>query len=344
MKIGTIAKRAKPLSVGILGFDGVSLLDLAGPFEAFTVARTDAADGKDQPCYDTRIIGVTGKTFASESGLVFKTEDTLLRASHVDSIIVPGGVAVRAGETYRKISEWLTAHAHHIRRIVSICSGVYPLARSGLLDGRKITTHWRFAQDVARQFPKVRVDPISSFIKDGPFYSCGGGTAATEMTLALIEEDYGSRVALSVARELVVRLRPVGDAENSVDLLQFECGPMDRLADLPAWIGSHLSDNLSVEVLANRVCLCPRHFSRLFKRFFHVTPATFVEQLRLNEARRHLILPRNSVENVARDVGFKNADSFRRAFQRRYGVNPLSYKRNFKAQSIRPLNSSLFAA
>jgi transcriptional regulator GlxA family with amidase domain len=181
-------------------------------------------------------------------------------------------------------------------------------------------------------------------MKDGPFYSCGGGTAATEMTLALIEEDYGSRVALSVARELVVRLRPVGDTENSVDLLQFECGPMDRLADLPAWIGSHLSDNLSVEVLANRVCLCPRHFSRLFKHFFHVTPATFVEQLRLNEARRHLILPRNTVETVARDVGFKNSDSFRRAFQRRYRVNPLSYKRNFKAQSIRPYNSALFAA
>jgi len=344
MKIGTITKRAKPLSVGILGFDGVSLSDLAGPFEAFTVARTDAADGKDQPCYDTRIIGVTGKTFASESNVVFKTEDTLLRASHVDSIIVPGGVAVRAGETYRKISEWLTAHAHHIRRIVSVCTGIYPLARSGLLDGRKITTHWRFAQDVARQFPKVRVDPISSFIKDGPFYSCGGGTAATEMTLALIEEDYGSRVALSVARELVARLRPGGDSENSVDLLQIDSGPMYRLADLPAWIGSHLSDNLSVEVLANRVCLCPRHFTRLFKHFFNMTPAAFVERVRLDEARRRLILPRNNVENVARDVGFKNADSFRRAFERHHSVSPLRYKKTYKTQISSHYNASLFAA
>src|SRR6266576_4521636 len=183
MKIGAIVKRAKPLSGGILGFEGVSLLDLAGPFEAFTMARTDAADGKDQPCYDTRIIGVTGKTFASESGLVFKAEDTLLRASHVDSIIVPGGVAVRAGETYRKISDWLTTHSHRIRRIISVCTGIYPLAASGLLDGRKITTHWRFVQDVARRFPKLRVDPISPFIKDGPFYTCGGGTAAIEMAL-----------------------------------------------------------------------------------------------------------------------------------------------------------------
>ena len=344
MKVETMARGVRPLSIGIFAFDGVSLLDLTGPFEAFALARTHAADGKDRSCYDARVIGVTGKTFASDSGLVFKTDDTLLRARHLDSIIVPGGVAVRAGETYRKISEWLTSHAHRIRRIISVCTGIYPLAKSGLLDGRKITTHWRFVQDVARRFPKLRVDPISPFIKDGPFYTCGGGTGAIEMALALIEEDYGSPVALSVARELVVRLRPGGDNENSVDLLQFECGPMDRLADLPAWIGSHLSDNLSVEALANRVCLCPRHFSRLFKRFFHLTPSAFVERLRLDEARRRLILPRNSVENVARDVGFKNADSFRRAFDRHLGMSPLSYKRNFKAQSIRPLNSSLFAA
>ena len=164
------------------------------------------------------------------------------------------------------------------------------------------------------------------------------------MALALIEEDYGSPVALSVARELVVRLRPGGDNENSVDPLQFECGPMDRLADLPAWIGSHLSDNLSVEVLANRVCLCPRHFGRLFKHFFHVTPAAFVERLRLDEARRRLILPRNSVENVARDVGFNNGDSFRRAFERHHSVSPLRYKRNSHGQSSSAYNSSLFAA
>src|SRR5713101_332630 len=344
MKIGAVAKGVKPLPIAILGFDGVSLLDFTGPFEAFAVARTHAADGKDRSCYHARVIGVTGKAFASESGLVFKTDDTLLRARHVDSIIVPGGIAIRAGETYRKISEWLTTHAHRFRRIISVCTGIYPLARSGLLDGRKITTHWRFVQDVARQFPKVCVDPISSFIKDGPFYSCGGGTAATEMALALIEEDYGSPVALSVARELVVRLRPGGDNENSVDPLQFECGPLDRLADLPAWIGSHLSDNLSVEVLSNRVCLCPRHFGRLFKRFFHITPAAFVERLRLDEARRRLILPRNSVENVARDVGFKSADSFRRAFERHHSVSPLRYKRNSHGQSSSAYNSSLFAA
>jgi transcriptional regulator GlxA family with amidase domain len=148
------------------------------------------------------------------------------------------------------------------------------------------------------------------------------------MTLALIEEDYGSRLALSVARELVMRLRPPGDNESSLDASQFQCGPIDRLADLPAWISAHLNENLSVDVLSDRTCLCPRHFSRLFRRFFNVTPAAFVEQIRLDEARRLLSHPRNRVENVARAVGFKNAVSFRRAFQRRHGVSPSSYQRH----------------
>jgi transcriptional regulator GlxA family with amidase domain len=218
------------------------------------------------------------------------------------------------------------------------------VAKSGLLDGRKVTTHWRFAQDVTRRFPKLHLDPTCSFIKDGPFYSCGGGTAAIEMTLALIEEDYGSRLALSIARELVMRLRPPGDNENSLDLSQFECGPTDRLADLPAWISAHLGEKLSVETLAKRACLCPRHFSRLFKRFFRASPAAFVEQLRLDEAQRRLRLPRNSIENVARDVGYQSADSFRRAFERRHGVSPLGYKRNLRVGRNHVYHSSLFAA
>jgi transcriptional regulator GlxA family with amidase domain len=190
----------------------------------------------------------------------------------------------------------------------------------------------------------VNVDPAASFIKDGKFYSCGGGTAAIEMSLALIQEDYGARGALSVARELVMRLRPPGDRENAVEPLQFECGPMDRFADLPAWIASHLSDNLSVETLAARVCVCPRHFSRLFKRFFHASPAVFVEQLRLDEARRRLRVPRNSIEDVARDVGYQSADSFRRAFERRYGVSPLGYKRSLRVENNKIYRSRLFAA
>ena len=342
LKEPSLARRAKPLPIGILGFDGLTSLDLVGPLEALAAARTEGE--RAEPCYDVRIIGVTGKTFTSESGLNFKAGRTSLQAPDVDTIIVPGGIGMRAGDANRKVTEWFALHATHIRRIVAICTGLYPLAQSGLLDGRRVTTHWRFAQDVRRRFPKLRVDHTSSFMKDGPFYTCGGGTAAIEMTLGLIEEDYGARLALSVARELVMRLRPLGDHKNDVDSSQFECAPIDRLADLPGWISAHLADNLSVEALSQRACLCPRHFSRLFKSLFKTTPAAFVEQLRLDEARRHLMLPRNSVENVASAVGFTNADSFRRAFERRYGISPIAYRRNSHARSSTFRNSHLFAA
>src|ERR1700731_3565757 len=279
-------------SIGLLGFDGLNILDLAGPLEALAAARTDVDTDKVRACYDARIIAVNARTFVSASNLALTAKDTLLKVSDLDTVIIPGGLGMREGETGRKISEWLGAHATRLNRVVSICAGIYPLAQSRLLDGRKATTHWKYAQDVARRFPKLQVDSTASFLKDGPFYSCGGGTAATELTLALIEEDYGSRVALSVARELCVRLRPLGDHANALDPAQFECGPNDRLAELPAWIAAHLNHDLSVEVLANRACICPRHFSRLFKRAFRSSPANFVETLRIDEARRQLLLAR----------------------------------------------------
>ena len=343
MKIEKLNAR-QPIAVAILGFDGVNALDLTGPLETFVAARVDDVETERSGPYQVRLIGVTGKSFTSESVLVYKTRYTLRNAVLADTVIIPGGAAVQTGEVSRKIAEWLSNRAVSIRRIASVCGGIYAVAKAGLLETRKITTHWKLVQDFRRQFPRVDVDPVASFIKDGKFYSCGGGTAAIEMTLALIQEDYGARGALSVARELVMRLRPPGDRENALEPLQFECGPMDRFADLPAWIASHLCDNLSVEVLAERVCLCPRHFSRLFKRFFHASPAVFVEELRLDEARRRLRVPRNSIEDVARDVGYQSADSFRRAFERRYGVSPLGYKRNLRIENNKIYRSPLFAA
>jgi transcriptional regulator GlxA family with amidase domain len=325
--VPTLAREVKQKTIGIFGFDGLAVLDLTGPLETLTAARMIGADGAITPCYNVKIIGLTGKTFLSESRLAFKTEHLLEKVSRLDTLILPGGATARAGGTFRKIADWLVTNANDVRRIVSICTGIYPLAQSGLLDGRKVTTHWRFAHDVGRRFPKLRLDLSASFTKDGPFYTCGSGTAAIELTLALIEEDYGPRVALSVARELGMRLRPIGNNESSLDPSQFECGPADRLAELPAWINANLSENLSVDVLAERACICPRHFSRLFKRLFHSTPADFVEMLRLNEARCRLVLPRHSIENVATAVGFKNPDSFRRAFQRRLGMNPATFRK-----------------
>ena len=323
-----------PLNVGIIGYDGVNSFDLSGPLETLAAARTSANSPEPKPCYRMTLIGLKSKSFVSQSQIAFQAEATLLKTPELDTVIIPGGVGMASSETRCLISDWLAANIRRIRRVVCVCNGVYPLAQSRLLDGRGIATHWRIAQDMAARFPRLRVDASASFLRDGPFFTCGGGTAAMEMTLALIEEDYGARVALSVAREMVVRLRPAGESGSVLDPSQFETAPSDRLAELPAWIAAHLNDDLSVEVLAARACLCPRHFSRLFKRFFKATPATFVERIRLEEARRCLSNSRHSIAGVASAVGFASADTFRRAFERRHGVSPIAFRRKSRVRDV----------
>jgi transcriptional regulator GlxA family with amidase domain len=319
--------------IGVVGFDGVKMLDLTSPLETFATARIGDGVAR-QSCYDIMIVSATGKNFVSESGISFKAEKTIDTAPAFDTIVIPGGKGVRQPETGRKVATWLASQAARTRRFAAVSTGVYALAESGLLHGRSVTTHWRFVQDLARRFPTLRVTNTAAFLKDGAFYSSGGGTAGIEMALALIEEDFGSQTALAIAREFVMTLRPAGSSENQIDASEYQPAPMDRLADLPAWIVAHLREHLSVEVLAERSCVCPRHFSRLFRRMFKSTPADFVEQLRLSEAGRRLLTGRNSVQSVASAVGFASADAFRRAFERRYGITPSRFRNRQIAAAI----------
>jgi len=322
-----------PRRVGFLAFDGMNALDLVGPVEAFTAAVVEDGNGDDNRCYETLAIGLTSKTIVAESGLVFKPHKTIKTAPALDTLIIPGGCGLRRPGTNAQVSAWLERKAGSIRRIASVCTGIYGLAATGLLDGRQVTTHWRFTRDVAKRFPTLRVNPDALFLKDGPFYTSAGVTAGIDLSLALIEEDYGAGVALSVARELVMYLKRPGGQEQYSEPLQFQTQSTDRFGDLAAWILGHLHRDLSVEVLADRACLCPRHFSRRFKEVFGTTPAAFVEGLRLNEARRRLALPNQSIESIAASVGFKSADVFRRAFERRFGVTPGSYRIRFASHS-----------
>ena len=315
--------------VGVLGFDGVKALDLAGPLEAFATARRHANRNGGAPSYDLVVIALANKTFVSESGVVLEAQKTARAAPVLDTIIIPGGIGLRNQSTMTRASDWIAARAESTRRIASVSCGIYPLAMSGLLDNRCVTTHWEIAQDVSKRFPKLHVNYTASFLKDGNFYTCGGGNSGIEMTLALIEEDYGAQLALSVARQLGMDLRPPGDEETLANPWDYQSGPMERLAELPAWIAGHLREKLSVTVLAERTRLCERHFARLFKRVFYRTPADFVEHARLSEARRRLLLPRNSIDSVAASVGFASAGSFRRAFERRFGFTPRAFRSRF---------------
>jgi len=318
-----------PKRIGFIGFDGIVGIDLAGPADAFTYAEIPGGQNGPRRCYEVVTIGLSNRPFVAESGLVFKPQKNFKNAPALDTLVIPGGSGLHKPQIVKPIAAFVKARAKSTRRIASICTGIYGLAETGLLDGRKVTTHWHHAQSVCHRFPGLQVDDNAIFLKDGPFYTSAGATAGIDLSLSLIEEDYGPRVAMTVALDLVVYLKRSGGQEQYSEPLQFQTQSVSRLSDVATWIVSHLSEELSVEVLAAKACLCPRHFSRRFKAEFGRSPADFVEKLRLDEARRRLSAGDNSIENVGLSVGFKSADAFRRAFERRLELNPSDYRRRF---------------
>ena len=321
------------MHVGFIGFDGVTGLDLVGPIETFSTAVITEKDGSKRPCYDVGLIGLTSQTFTSESGITFKPRWTLASVPALDTLIIPGGKGLRLAKINDAVSKWVTADHKKIRRIASVCTGIYGLAPTGLLDGRRVTTHWRFVADVTARFPKLKVESNALFSKDGPFFTSAGVTAGIDLALAMIEEDFGPTVALSVARELVVYLKRLGGQEQYSEPLQFQMKSAGRFADLVAWMTNGPSQDLSVCALARRACLSPRHFVRRFKEVFGEPPARFVETIRLNEARRRLCTGDTSIELLAESIGFKSSDAFRRAFERKFQISPSKYRRNFGLQN-----------
>jgi transcriptional regulator GlxA family with amidase domain len=320
-----------PKRVGFLIYPGMQALDLAGPMDAF--AAVSLADGKDRrkPGYELLTIGFESQAVPAENGLLLTPQFTTLTAPKLDTLVIPGGCAMRERKTANKAAAWISAQSRHTRRVAAVCTGVYGLAATGLLNGRRVTTHWRYAQDLAHRYPALVVDAGAIFLKDGPFYTSAGITAGIDLALALIEEDYGLRKALTIARELVVYLKRSGGQQQYSEPLEFQTLSTDRVADVAAWITANLQQDLSVERLAAKAKLGPRHFSRRFQRAFGTTPAAFVEMQRVEEARRRLTGARQTIQRVAISVGFRSDDVFRRTFERRFGISPSVYRSRFGA-------------
>jgi transcriptional regulator GlxA family with amidase domain len=313
-------------TIGFLVYDGVTALDLAGPLDAFA---TPTVEGTAQPVYELVTLGLTRKACIAESGMSIRPSAALADAPPHDTVIVPGGSGLREPKRLRRVSDWLAARAPKIRRVASVCTGVYALANAGLLDGRRATTHWRFADDVARRFPRVQLEPNSLFIKDGRFYTSAGVTSGIDLSLALIEEDLGPRAALAVARELVVYLKRPGGQEQFSEPLRFQVRSSGGMSNLVAHIAAHLTADLSVEALARSVALSPRQLSRRCRELFAASPGALVERIRLDAARTRLTQPASRVDQIAASVGYRSADVFKRAFERRFGLNPSAYRSRF---------------
>ena len=321
-----------PRHIGFLGFHGVAAIDLVGVLDAFYIAG-----GNDwripSERYATTVIGLTSQPLRSESGLQLVPHTTLQDAPPLDTIVVPGGPGLREEKTNAVVAEWLRSRAN-TRRIVTVCTGLYGLAASGLLDGRRATTHWEHAAAAQRRFPDVRIEPDAIFVRDGKFYSSAGMTAGIDLALALIEEDHGPALALSTARQLVVYMKRSGGQLQYSEPLRFQARADDRLGDLVAKIVGNLAGDWSVEAMAAQTGLSSRQFARRFCAAFGATPALYIERLRLDEARLRLASGQEKIAAIAHSVGFSSDDAFRRAFERRFGVSPSTYRGRFAVTEL----------
>ncbi|HWI72616.1 MAG TPA: helix-turn-helix domain-containing protein, partial [Baekduia sp.] len=225
---------------------------------------------------------------------------------------------------------WLRRAAPRARRVTSVCTGAFVLARAGLLDGRRATTHWAWCSALTRSFSAVDVDPDPIYVRDGDVWTSAGVTAGMDLALALVEEDHGADVALEVARWLVVFLkRPGGQAQFSAGLAAQASAAREPLRELAVWMNDNLDADLSVGALASRACLSERHFARAWRAETGDTPAATVEGLRVERARA-LLEDGLAVDAVARACGFASAEVLRRVFHRRLGVAPSAYRERFR--------------
>ncbi|MGW2301251.1 GlxA family transcriptional regulator [Streptomyces sp. NPDC001809] len=308
-------------------FDGVQSLDVTGPYEVFAGAARAAGDPE---AYPIRTASLDGGPVRAHSGLRLLPDTTLAEAvagGAPHTLVVPGGEGTRMPDP--ALIDWLRSHAPDAGRLVSVCTGALLLAEAGLLDGHRATTHWVACDHLARCYPEVEVDPDPIFVRDGRLATSAGVTAGIDLALALVEEDLGRDVALTVARHLVVFLRrPGNQAQFSVQLAA-QTARRDPLRDLQQWITEHPAEDLSVEALAARARLSPRHFARAFHAETGTTPGRYVDRVRLEHARRLLEETSRGVEEVARASGYGTPEAMRRAFTRSLGTAPADYRRRF---------------
>jgi transcriptional regulator GlxA family with amidase domain len=247
----------------------------------------------------------------------------------IDTLIVVGGEGAQEASRDLRLARWLKSASARSRRVASVCTGAFVLAAAGLLDGRRATTHWSAGSQLQRRFPAVRVDTEPIFIRDGNVWTSAGVTAGIDLALALVDADLGRRVALRVAQQLVMFLhRPGGQAQFSAQL-GAQLAAREPLRELQTWLAEHPELDHPVDRLAARVGMSPRNFARVFRDEIGCTPASYVEEVRVEAARRLLETTADSIEQVAEASGFGRVETLRRAFARRVGASPADYRDRF---------------
>ena len=322
--------RSTPRRIVFTVYDGVSLLDLSGPLDAFRI--TEEVDRSHRPqAYECVVVSSRAGRVRTASGVDLNTKSLRsLGEKPIDTLIVPGSFSV--GDVTRDLAliRWVRKMAPACRRVCSTCNGAFLLATAGLLDGHRAATHWAQVSRLATQYPNVTVEPDAIYVHDREVWSSGGGSSGVDLALALIEQDAGRELAIKVARVMVVYLKRAGGQSQYSALLTAQAhSESDRFAELEKWIVEHPNNDLGVEALAQRVHMSPRNFARVYGQTRGRTPARAVEAIRIDVARRHLEETTDRIEAVAEHSGFTGEEQMRTAFIRSLGIPPREYRKRF---------------
>jgi transcriptional regulator GlxA family with amidase domain len=318
-----------PRKVAVLAFPAAQVLDVTGPYEVFEIAARMSPGA-----YQTELLAKRPGELATSGGLRLVADRGVDECvERLDTLIVAGGLGVRDALADAELIAWLRAAAARSRRVASVCTGAFLLAQTGLLDGRRATTHWSACEALAARHPSVQVEMDAIFVGDGEVFTSAGVSAGIDLALALVEEDLGSQVALNVARMLVLFMRRPGGQAQFSNSLASQAAESASLRDLQAWIADHLDEDLTVAALAERAFMSQRNFARVFASQTGQTPARYVESLRLERARMLLQSGERTVEGVAQACGFGTVETLRRSFSRRLGVSPGAYRERFRTSA-----------
>jgi len=309
-------------------------MDISGPLQAFN----DARFGDGGPAYQVTVVSEAGGLVTSDTGLKLETArlDEMVLDS-IDTLLISGTDLTMALGGTASLRACIAPYLDRPRRLGSVCTGAFILAKLGVLDGREATTHWSFCSRLEREYPAVIVKPDAVFTTSGRVWTSAGVSAGIDLALAMIGDDLGHRAALNVARGMVLFLkRPGGQSQFSVELrrqMQDERGQFDELHN---WIRANLDADLSIPELAAAARMSPRNFARVYLRETGESPARAVEKIRMEAAVRLLEFTNDSVKFVARRTGFGDDERMRRAFVKTYGVSPQDFRSRFGKRGPTP--------
>jgi transcriptional regulator GlxA family with amidase domain len=320
----------RPKLVVMVAFDGASSLDIVGPLDV--LSGSIVANQSDIPDYSVEITSRKGELISTTpAGISIATKPfEAFENREIDTLMIAGGESIDLAVADAQLIDWIAKTAIRARRVASVCTGAFLLAETGLLSGRRATTHWRWAKQFQEQYPAVQVEEDKIYVKDGKFFSSAGIAAGMDLALGLIEDDLGPQTALAVAQNWVMFLKRPGGQSQFSSLLPPSTQAQGPIADLLPWLQDNLNTDLSVEKLAGKCGMSDRNFARKFVSEVGVTPSKFVESIRLQAAKSYLETTPTAIEVIAAQTGFVSADRMRRSFLRNLKVNPQDYRERFR--------------